>query len=61
MNKKSAYLNKLRHKYTNNTTGNIIMEDPTEIWDLTHRKYTHTTTEQIKSQTTTTTTTIYTM
>ena len=29
------------------------MEDPTEnLWDLAHRKYTHTTTEQIKSQTT---------
>ena len=36
------------------------MEDPTEnIWDLTHIKDTHTTTEQIKSQATTTT--IYTM
>ena len=35
------------------------MEDPTEnLWDLTHRKYTHTTIKQIKSQTTTT---IYTM
>ena len=39
----------------NNTTGNIIMEDPTEnICDFAHREYTHTTTEQIKSQTTTT-------